>query len=254
MRLLGDDGPEGRKRLSWIVASPASGASPLAPGASVTVSLTLGAGLSAEAAHQGSIALVDDGLASEVALSVQVTTRAMTGQSTLYAGTNKLNIGDNSSWIALGGGVSGGDVLALAMDDRREFLYVGGSFTSAGGVSGTRGLSKWDGTTWSTVGGGLVADGGSTNFYGTVNALAIDLSTGTPIDCMERARRRGIIVIVRRLDDCICIRFRRVHWIRVCWGLFHLSGGRERHQRGGQVGHRLIHLERHDRRVVRLAE
>lgn len=70
---------------SWIVASPASGAS-LAAGASATVSLTLGAGLSYEATYQGAVALADNGLPSEVAVTFQLVTRAVTGQSTLYRG------------------------------------------------------------------------------------------------------------------------------------------------------------------------
>ena len=43
-------------------------------------------------------------------------------------------------------------------------LYVGGGFTTAGGLPANH-IAKWDGRTWSTLGSGL--DGG-------VNALAVD--------------------------------------------------------------------------------
>ncbi|MBX3377377.1 MAG: hypothetical protein KF678_10295 [Phycisphaeraceae bacterium] len=38
-----------------------------------------------------------------------------------------------------------------------EELYVAGSFQSAGGVAGTRGIAKWNGQAWSSVGGGLTS-------------------------------------------------------------------------------------------------
>ena len=65
---------------TWIVASPTSGAS-LAGGASVTVSLTLGAGLGTQSTHRGSFALAEDGVESEVSVSVELATRLVSGGS-----------------------------------------------------------------------------------------------------------------------------------------------------------------------------
>ena len=64
---------------------------------------------------------------------------------------------DDSSWSALGSGVSG-EVAALAMKDND--LYVGGNFTSAGGVSGRNRIAKWviggsDDSSWSALGSGV---------------------------------------------------------------------------------------------------
>lgn len=38
-------------------------------------------------------------------------------------------------------------------------LYVGGYFASAAGVTGTRGIARWNGQMWTSVGGGLTATG-----------------------------------------------------------------------------------------------
>ncbi len=66
-------------------------------------------------------------------------------------------------------GTLNGTVCALAVFDddgagpHRPALYVGGSFTEAGGVSASR-IARWDGLGWSPVGGGV----GSTVFALTV--------------------------------------------------------------------------------------
>jgi hypothetical protein len=51
-------------------------------------------------------------------------------------------------------------------DGSGEALYVGGSFTSVGGVSITSNLAKWDGTTWTAVGNGVID-------FGAVRALQV---------------------------------------------------------------------------------
>jgi hypothetical protein len=78
---------------------------------------------------------------------------------------------DGSSWSALGSGMTGGNadfgtavqVLAVVGSD----VYAGGNFSSAGG-SPANNIARWDGTTWSALGGGVVvpAEGG-------VNAVAL---------------------------------------------------------------------------------
>lgn len=70
-------------------------------------------------------------------------------------------------WLALGNGVSGGSVNAIAVDKNTGMVYAGGTFTSASGVAYTNGIAKWDGSNWSALGTGM---------NGAVNALAVDAS------------------------------------------------------------------------------
>ncbi|MEX2217705.1 MAG: hypothetical protein WD749_03010 [Phycisphaerales bacterium] len=91
----------------------------------------------------------------------------------LYATGNQVSIAgggpslriskwDGTSWSALGDGLQqGGLALGVFNDGTGPALYVGGSFTSAGNIPGTAGIARWNGTAWSSVGGGL--SGGSCN-------------------------------------------------------------------------------------------
>lgn len=67
---------------------------------------------------------------------------------------------DGEHWSTVGGVQN--DVWALAFvtfdDGSGPALYAGGLFSSVGGVSGTMGLARWNGSAWSSVGGGT--DGG----------------------------------------------------------------------------------------------
>ncbi len=66
------------------------------------------------------------------------------------------------SWdVALGNPGANGDVFATAVYDygAGPALYVGGSFTSIGGVSTPSRLARFDGTSWSAVGTGVFANG-----------------------------------------------------------------------------------------------
>lgn len=68
---------------------------------------------------------------------------------------------DGESWSTLGDGVSGGtggNVLAMEVfdDGSGPALYVAGLFTSAGGQPIGK-LARWDGQSWSAVGGGVSA-------------------------------------------------------------------------------------------------
>lgn len=63
---------------------------------------------------------------------------------------------DGGQWSTLGDGITvGPDVFAMTVfdDGDGEALYVGGSFTMAGGVQ-TSNIARWDGSTWSPVGTG----------------------------------------------------------------------------------------------------
>lgn len=79
---------------------------------------------------------------------------------------------DGTSWSALGAGISGYSVLALTVfdDGVGEALFVGGTFSGAGGTAAS-GVARWSGGTgWSPVGAG---------FSGSVQALTVfDDGTG----------------------------------------------------------------------------
>ena len=69
----------------------------------------------------------------------------------------------DSDWISMGGTPgTDGAVLAIAPDTAGN-LYVGGTFTTAGGVPAAN-VAKWDGSSWSAMGDGV---------FGTVRALAV---------------------------------------------------------------------------------
>jgi len=59
---------------------------------------------------------------------------------------------DGSRWSEVGGGIPSGAVYALAVfnDGSGDALYVGGSFSSAGGVPANN-VAKWDGTSWTAL-------------------------------------------------------------------------------------------------------
>jgi len=71
---------------------------------------------------------------------------------------------NGSSWSSFGGGISGGidvEVLAIASFDEGSgsSLFAGGWFTTAGGMT-IKGIARWDGTSWSALGGGLYSASG----------------------------------------------------------------------------------------------
>lgn len=92
------------------------------------------------------------------------------GALTSAGGTPTLGIAkwDGTAWSALGGGISEGVVLALQVydDGSGSALYAGGFFESAGGVPASN-IAKWNGSSWSTVGGGVAGK------YGQVLALQV---------------------------------------------------------------------------------
>lgn len=71
---------------------------------------------------------------------------------------------DGANWLALGGSTVGvnGSVRTLAFDPGGK-LYVGGAFTSAGGMAGAGRVASWDGAAWGLLGSGV---------NGLVNSIA----------------------------------------------------------------------------------
>lgn len=67
---------------------------------------------------------------------------------------------DGSSWRNVGGGLEGMqnidrvNALCVYDDGNGPALYAGGMFTGAGGVESV-GIARWDGESWSDVGGGM---------------------------------------------------------------------------------------------------
>ncbi len=77
---------------------------------------------------------------------------------------------DGSNWKSAGGGMHGGmDNISCFAIFKNE-LYVAGTFTKAHGNVGNY-IQKWDGTSWSEVGGGVIGNGGVGN--GQISDLII---------------------------------------------------------------------------------
>jgi len=73
---------------------------------------------------------------------------------------------DGSSWTSVGGGMASAppsssvvDCLAVFDSGGGDELYAGGRFDTAGGVPAVN-IAKWNGTSWSAVGGGLTNTSG----------------------------------------------------------------------------------------------
>jgi hypothetical protein len=69
-----------------------------------------------------------------------------------------------STWAAMGTGLSGGAGVCLIVGPDGS-VYVGGSFTGAGGVANTLRIARWDGSAWNAL---------STGANGTVTSFAFD--------------------------------------------------------------------------------
>ncbi len=83
---------------------------------------------------------------------------------------------DGATWSGLGSGVAGAapEVYALRSFGAKNgtSLYVGGAFTTAGGIA-SQGLARWDGANWHPIG---VSSGGGVTTLEVFN----DLATGAP--------------------------------------------------------------------------
>lgn len=79
---------------------------------------------------------------------------------------NRVAKWNGTEWSALGSGLSGGNVLAIAVSGND--VYVGGGFSSAGGIPASK-VAKWNGTEWSALGVGISSNQG----LGWVETLAV---------------------------------------------------------------------------------
>ncbi len=77
----------------------------------------------------------------------------------------------SSSWSALGTGVSGGLGSVRAITASGSDIYVGGNFTTAGGITVNR-VAKWDGSSWSALGIGVT---------GGINGVAAITVSGSSV-------------------------------------------------------------------------
>jgi hypothetical protein len=76
-----------------------------------------------------------------------------------FVAFNKVAKWNGSTWSSLGSGLPGGNddiggALASFDDGSGTALYLGGGFSSVGGVN-THNVARWDGSSWSAVGGGI---------------------------------------------------------------------------------------------------
>jgi hypothetical protein len=82
-----------------------------------------------------------------------------------YNGTSwSSSVGSGAaSWLTFPGSTITGEVQAMVV--KNSYLYAAGSFSQAGGVPGTSGIARWNGTYWEPLGAGI---------DGVVRALAVD--------------------------------------------------------------------------------
>lgn len=76
-----------------------------------------------------------------------------------------------NAWSSLGTGIGGPAPFVRSLAFKGDTLFVGGIFTSAGGIDAT-GIAKWDGTSWAPVGGGV---GGPNPFVFAMTTVGNDL-------------------------------------------------------------------------------
>src|SRR4029453_6197553 len=82
------------------------------------------------------------------------------GYEVYAAGQNAANGGcvwkwNDSAWIQ----IASPDSRVTAVATNGTDLYVGGFFSSIGGIPGTTRIAKWNGSSWSSVGGGVTGGG-----------------------------------------------------------------------------------------------
>lgn len=83
---------------------------------------------------------------------------------------------DGEKWVPVGtGSMAGGSVQCMAINSQ-GYIFIGGSFTSIGGVANTASVAYWDGSAWKAMGSGLTGSmGGGPTVYGMTLAPNGDL-------------------------------------------------------------------------------
>jgi hypothetical protein len=97
------------------------------------------------------------------------------------------DITDNT-WHALGTGIGGQAPFVRSLAVNGGSVYVGGIFSTAGGVP-TNGIALWNGSAWSTVGGGM---GGTTPYVFALGFSGSDLYAGGAFDTAGTVAADGI--------------------------------------------------------------
>ena len=89
--------------------------------------------------------------------------------------------------------------LAVWNDGQGPALYATGYFTTAGGVT-ANGIAKWNGSTWSALGSGLVGNGYALAVYddGSGSALYLAGISRAPAACRRRSSQNGTATRGRR--------------------------------------------------------
>jgi hypothetical protein len=89
-----------------------------------------------------------------------------------------------TTWYSLGSGTNNGtnnDVFALAVDGTDSYMYVGGSFTSAGGSTSIQRIAKWSIPPTRLEGVGQVIDNNSAKIYPSPNNGIFTVELHNPI-------------------------------------------------------------------------
>src|SRR5262245_52074377 len=102
--------------------------------------------------------------------SIRVATLALTITGTLGLASAQITVGATSGgWSNLGDAGTPGtrplNAPAFAMTRHGTDLFIGGSFTDAGGLGTADRVARWDGSAWHAVGGGLT---------GEIRSIAVD--------------------------------------------------------------------------------
>ncbi len=129
------------------------------------------------------------------ALAVDGNNLYVGGNFTNAGGVNATNIAqwNGAEWSALGPGLGPNNaaiinVAALAV--RNGEVYAGGSFTNAGGQS-VQGLARWDGASWSDVGGSVNGSVSALAFNGTDLYAGGKFSLAGAVNATNIARWNG---------------------------------------------------------------
>jgi hypothetical protein len=149
------------------------------------------------------------GLNGDARCMIVFNNKLIVGGSFNSAGGNLANniaAWDGSNWSILGSGLIGGYVNSGSTCTSTNYgsgsvetleiynneLYAGGTFSVAGGVP-SKNIAKWNGTTWSPVGGGVKDNYSSA--YGTVYCLKVynnELYVGGRIDSAGNIKVKNI--------------------------------------------------------------